>query len=44
MEDIFLHYFWMQQKKDMQFCRRCNMIFSLNFEQNVADLRHHIGN
>ena len=30
--------------KDGQFCRRCNVILSLNFDRNVADLRHHIGN
>ena len=29
--------------KEGQFCRRCNMIFSQNLEQNMADLRHHIG-
>ena len=45
MENIFLRYFWMcRLAKEGQFCRRCNVIFSLNFEQNVADLLHHIGN
>ena len=31
-------------EKRRQFCRRCNVIFSQNFERNMADLRHHINN
>ena len=30
--------------KEGQFCRRCKMIFSQNFDQNMANLRHHISN
>ena len=44
MENIFPRYFWIYVAKEGQFCRRCNVIFSLNFEQNVANLRQHIGN
>ena len=41
MENIFCVVFGCVAKEG-QFCRRCNVIFSLNFEQYVADLRHHI--
>ena len=43
MENIFCVMFGCVAKEG-QFCRRCDVIFSLICEQNVADLRHHIGN
>ena len=43
MENIFLRFFWMCSER-RTLLSSIKVIFSLNFEQNVADLRHHIDN
>ena len=43
MENIFLRYFWMCSERGTVLSSM-QRDFSLNFDQNVADLRLHVGN
>ena len=44
MENIILRYFLMSSERKTSFVVDATGFFSLNLEQNVADLRHRTGN